>query len=113
MMLRNVTTGQVIATDVRLAERWGERLLGFLNRKHVETNEGLWFPDCAIIHTVGMQIPLDVIFVDEENRVLRALRNVARNRLFVACRKASATIELGEGALDGCDVLIGDRMTLE
>ncbi len=113
MMLRNLTTGQVIATDVRLARRWGERLIGFLNRRHVAPNEGLWFPDCAIIHTVGMQIPLDVIFVDDNNCVLRALRNVARNRLFVACRQASATIELGEGALDGCDVLAGDRITLE
>lgn len=113
MILRNITTGELIARDVRVAERWLERLVGFLNRKHIAPDEGLWFPDCGLIHTVGMQAPLDVVFVDEENRVLRALRNVERNRLFVACRRASATIELGSGALDGCDVLVGDQVTLE
>jgi hypothetical protein len=113
MMLRNITTGELIAKDVRLVLRWRERLVGFLNRKHITPDEGLWFPDCALIHTVGMQTPLDVVFVDAENRVLRALRNVARNRLFVGCRQASATIELGSGALDGCDVLIGDQVMLE
>jgi uncharacterized membrane protein (UPF0127 family) len=113
MLLRNATTGELIAKEVRLAERWRERLVGFLNRKFIHPDEGLWFPDCAIIHTMGMQAPLDVLFVDGENRVLRTLRNVAQNRLFVACRQASATIELGSGALDGCDVLVGDLVTLE
>jgi uncharacterized membrane protein (UPF0127 family) len=113
MILKNFTTGQLIATEVRIAERWHERLVGFLNRKHITPDEGLWFPDCALIHTVGMLSPLDVVFVDAENRVLRALRNVARNRLFVCCRQASATIELGCGALDGCDLLVGDQVVLE
>ncbi len=113
MILRNGTTGDLIAKEVRVAERWRERLKGFLNREHVSPDEGLWFPDCALIHTVGMLTPLDVVFVDANNRVLRALRNVAQNRLFVGCRQASATIELGSGALDGCDLLIGDEMVLE
>jgi uncharacterized membrane protein (UPF0127 family) len=113
MVLLNATTGEPIARKVRLAAHWRERLIGFLNRKYIHPDEGLWFPDCAVIHTVGMQAPLDIVFVDAENRVLRTLRNVARNRLFVACRQASATIELGSGALDGCDVLVGDLITLE
>jgi uncharacterized membrane protein (UPF0127 family) len=113
MILRNVTTGELIAREVRVAERLLERLVGFLNRRHIPPDEGLWFPDCSLIHTIGMQAPIDVVFVDEENRVLRAMRNVARNRLFVGCRRANATIELGCGALDGCDVLVGDQVTLE
>jgi uncharacterized membrane protein (UPF0127 family) len=113
MLLKNATTGGVIATDVRVAERLVERLNGFSNRVEVSPNEGLWFRRCCALHTFGMRTRLDVIFLDARNRVVRTIRNVPRNRVVHACLQASHAIELGSGALERCDVLVGDKVVLE
>ena len=111
--LCNATTGQVVATRARVADGFIDRMLGFLNRKYIDLEEALWLPRCASIHTMGMRQPIDVLFLDRENRVVRVLCNVPSNRLAVICRGASSVIELGAGALQRSDVLIGDRFSLE
>lgn len=111
--LCNVTTGQVVATRARVAEGFVDRVFGFLNRKHIDLEEALWLPRCASIHTMGMREAIDVLFLDREDRVVRVLCNVPSNRLAVFCRGATSVIELGAGALQRSDVLIGDRFSLE
>ena len=111
--LCNATTGQVVATRARLAEGFVDRVFGFLNRKHIDREEALWLPQCASIHTVGMREPIDVLFLDREDRVVRVLCNVPSNRLAVFCHGANSVIELAAGALQRSDVLIGDRFSLE
>lgn len=111
--LKNATTAQVIAENVRYADTWWERLAGFIPRGTVEPDEGLWFRDCWAIHTVGMRAHIDIIFLDAENRVMRTERNVALQRPLISCVGARSVVELGAGALDGRDVLSGDRLMLE
>jgi uncharacterized membrane protein (UPF0127 family) len=113
MRIRNATTGEIVATEVKKANGWKERMVGLIPRKRVSPREGVWFDDCFAIHTVGMQTQIDVIFLDAEQKVLRTMCKVPQNRLAVACQGAQSVIELGSGALDGCDVLIGDQFILE
>lgn len=113
MRIRNATTGEILATDVKKATGWYERMLGLIPRKHVPPSEGVWFDDCAIIHTIGMQTRIDVVFLDRENRVLRTLCAVAQNRIALTCYGAQAVVELGTGTLTQSDVLVGDRLELE
>jgi len=110
--LHNATTGEILAEDVRIAVSWWERLAGLIPRKIVAPDEGLWFRDCWAIHTLFMRTKIDVIFLDAESRVLRTFPKVRRNRLAVAWFGANEVVELGAGALDGRDVLPGDRLEL-
>lgn len=111
--LRNLTTGKIVASEVGLAKGVISRLIGLLNRSHVEPSEGLWFSSCSAIHTVGMREPIDVVFLDRSGRVVRTLCAVPPNRLAVSCSNAETTIELGAGALATSDILVGDRFVLE
>lgn len=113
MRIRNRTTGEIIATEVRKATGWFERMLGLIPHKHVPPSVGVWFDDCAIIHTIGMQTRIDIVFLDKENRVLRTLCSVSQNRLVLTCYGARTVVELGTGTLNESDVLIGDRLELE
>ena len=113
MRIRNATTGEVVATHVRRARGWYERMIGLIPRKRVEPREGLWFEDCAVIHTIGMQTEIDVVFLDKNRRVLRTACAVPQNKLLLTCRGADSVVELGSGALELCDVLIGDRFIFE
>lgn len=113
MRLRNTTTGETIAGAVQRADGVVERMVGLLNRAHIDPDEGVWFANCGTIHTIGMREPIDVVFLDRDNRVMQTLRQVPRNRLAVTCVGAYTTVELGSGALDGRDILVGDRLILE
>lgn len=111
-VLRNETTGQVLAQNVRYADTWWERLAGFIPRAVIEPDDGLWFRDCWAIHTLGMRARIDVIFLDYQGCVVRTQRNVPRHRPAIACLGASNVVELGAGALEGRDLLAGDRLAL-
>jgi uncharacterized membrane protein (UPF0127 family) len=110
--LKNATTGQVIAENVRYADSWWERLAGFIPRGQVDPDEGLWFRDCWAIHTLCMRAHIDVIFLDARGRVMRAQRSVPRQHPLISCFGARNVVELGAGALDGRDVLVGDQLEL-
>lgn len=112
MRLVNHTTGSTIAERVTVANTTWRRMLGLLFRDNVKPDEGVWFPNCSTIHLFGMRVPLDVIFLDQDARVVRTHPHVERHRI-VGCRGARSTIELGTGALSQHDVLIGDRLVLE
>jgi len=112
-VLKNATTGQIIAERVRYADTWWDRFAGFIPKREVDPDEGLWFRDCWAIHTLGMRARIDVIFLDDEGRVVRTDRAVRLNRPFIACRGARNVVELGAGALEGRDLLTGDRLELQ
>jgi uncharacterized membrane protein (UPF0127 family) len=112
-ILRNSTTGQVLASNVRYADTWWERIAGFIPHRVVAPDDGLWFRNCWAIHTLGMRAQLDVIFLDKDGCVVRADRKVAKQRPAIACVGARSVVELGAGALEGRDVLAGDRLILE
>lgn len=112
-VLRNVTTNQILATNVRYADSWWDRIAGFIPNRVVAPDDGLWFRNCWAIHTIGMRARIDVIFLDGEGRVVRADRNVRKQHPAIACIGARSVVELGAGALEGRDVLAGDCLALE
>jgi len=112
-ILKNVTTGEIIAERVRFADSWWDRLAGFIPKGVVEPDEGLWFRDCWAIHTMCMRAHIDVIFLDEKGCVMRTDREVRLNRPVIACPGARNVVELGAGALEGRDLLVGDRLELQ
>jgi uncharacterized membrane protein (UPF0127 family) len=110
--LTNETTGADIAEDVAKANTLWQRLSGLLPYKTILPSQGLWFDRCSAVHTIGMRATIDIIFLDEQRRVVRFERGVKPNRLRVGDRRANSLIELGSG-LSGRDINIGDTLTLQ
>jgi len=113
MILRNGTTGSIVADRVRLANDLVSRLAGFLARRWVGDYEGLLFPRCRMIQTFGMRAPIDVFFIDGSNRVVQHLGGVQPNRVIIGPRDACHTIELGASPGGIRDVMSGDVLMME
>jgi uncharacterized protein len=111
-LLRNARTGRIVAKRVDRLSSFLRRAMGLLGRTTVRRDEGVWIDPCGAIHTLGMHVAIDVIFVDADGRVIRAVPNVRPNRLLLTARGARAVVELGCGALDEHDLLPGDRLEL-
>jgi hypothetical protein len=111
-LLRNTTTGKIVATRIDRLSSFLHRAVGLLARTTIRPDEGVWITSCRAIHTIGMRIAIDVIFVDRDGRVIRAVHNVRPNRIALSCPGAQAVVELGGGALREVDVLPGDVLEL-
>ena len=98
MFLINATTGDVIADDVREARNPFSRMVGLLTRGSVAPSEGIWLDRCPAVHTMGMRATIDLIFLDDTNRVVSTSPNAVPNRPAFTCRGAKTVVELGAGS---------------
>lgn len=110
--LKNQATGDVVADNVVQPKGWYGRTLGLLGRNTLDASEGLWLDRCWGVHTVGMKFPIDVVFLDEEFRILSIRTNVRSGCLAVAQANANHVVELPAGTCEKFDLLCGDRMAL-
>ena len=112
-LVRNATTGRVLAWRVRRADTWIDRTVGFLPRTSIAPEEGLWFERCHAVHTIGMRTALDLVFLDKENRVVKVEPNVTPHKLVVTAKNAHTVAEFGPGFAAANPLRVGDKLEIE
>ena len=90
---RRLPVKSLLGFDVPVATTRSSRLLGLALLRRERAGEGLLIPRCRSVHTFGMRFPLDLLFLDEEGRVVSLHRSVSPGRI-VRCRAAAAVLEL-------------------
>jgi len=85
-----------------------DRLVGLLSSKGLPNDQGMYFPKCSAVHTIGMSFPIDVLFLDAESRVLKIV-TMGRWRVQVHS-KASGVLELNAGAAEYHQIKIGQKL---
>ncbi len=78
--------------DVRLASSFRARLLGLAFLAHVPPDAGLLLPHTRAVHTFGMRLAVDLLWL-RHGQLVRVDRAVPPRRL-TACRQADAVVEL-------------------
>jgi hypothetical protein len=112
-LLRDAATGRVVAGRVRRADGWLTRTLGFLPRSSIAGDEGLWFARCRAVHTLGMRVPLDVVFLDRQGRVIRIEAAVGPGRWHIGEPRADTVAEFAAGFAAAQRLAPGDALVLE
>jgi uncharacterized membrane protein (UPF0127 family) len=90
---RRVERAALLGVEVPVARKHRTRLLGLALLPRRRAGEGLLIPSCSSVHTFGMRFPLDVLFLDDEERVLEVRRRVPPGRV-LRCPGAMAVLEL-------------------
>ena len=99
-------TGRVVATAVRTADgAWGS-FKGLMLQEALPAGHGLLFRPARGVHTHFMRFPIDLVFLDESNRVVK-IREAMRPWRFDTTN-AAGVIELNAGAVRAADVRVGD-----
>lgn len=81
---------------VPIAAGLWQRTFGLLGRSRRE-ELFLLIPNCASIHTFAMRAAIDVVFLDDEHRIVAIREAVAPWRVCIGPRSARATLELPSG----------------
>jgi uncharacterized membrane protein (UPF0127 family) len=92
-----------------VADRFWPRFRGLQLRPRLEADEGLLLRPCGSVHTFFMRFPIDVVFLDDDLRVL-SVRPGVRPWRAAAHRGAKAVLELPEGAAAAAGLLPGVRL---
>ena len=108
-IVRNKTRGVSLARRLRLAGRSSERRKGLLGVSEMNADEGLWIAPCEAVHTFGMKMPIDVIFLDRDYVVKRIRHALAPNRVSV-CLSSSSVIELAAGRIAWSGTQLDDQL---
>jgi hypothetical protein len=94
----NVTRGTVLAARLEAAQTSATRRKGLLGREGLSPGEGLWIAPCESVHTFFMRFPIDLIYLDRENRVRKVRSGVGPWRVS-ACLTAHSVLELPLGTI--------------
>jgi len=109
----NVTKVVLIAQQAELAVSLCQRLQGLLGRTGLSSNEALILKPCTSIHTFFMRFPIDVLFVDRNMRVIKAIQNIPPNRLSPIVWASSMAIELPAGKIGSTNTQLGDLIEMK
>ena len=112
MVLVNATKNTVVCDRAHFASSVLKRMVGLLNRKAFAEGEGLLIDRCYGIHTIGMRFPIDVLFLDKELRVMRAVSALPPFRICIV-RQAVYVLELPVGAITHSRTAMGDQIQMK
>lgn len=108
----NQTRGTVVATQVEMATSFWARGKGLIGRKSLPDGFGLVIRPCGSIHMFFMSIPLDVLHVDKEGRVLKVLAGIKPWHLGPIVPRGKWVVELPRGAAGRSGTQAGDVIAL-
>ncbi len=106
----NGDSNEMIASRVFAADNFLQRLFGLLFKNPLKDGEALLIRDCRSIHTIGMRYSIDIVFIDENGKVISTLKDIPPWRFTPYIREARSVIEFRSGSLKGETLNAGDRI---
>jgi uncharacterized membrane protein (UPF0127 family) len=112
MKIINKTKNTVLAEDAVAADTVFSRLKGLLGRKAFIKGEALIITPCNSIHTFFMRFPIDVLFVDKNNKIVKVLAQLSPFRFSKLYWKSKTVVELPSGKINSTQTQYGDSLQL-
>jgi uncharacterized membrane protein (UPF0127 family) len=109
-VIENSTRAAPVARRVEVARGMLRRGLGLMGRRGWPSSDGMVLTGCNSIHTFFMRMPIDVVYLDRESRVLRADGAMPPWRLGPIVWKAKTIVELPTGTIERSGTKPGDLL---
>lgn len=95
-MVKTLVYDSEIIDEIFIADSFVKRFLGFMFRKkpHYET---ILIKPCNSIHTFFMKFPIDVLFVNEDMKVVKKIEDLKPGKIIMPQKKAKMVIEGSAG----------------
>lgn len=107
----NQTKNTVVADDLRVARSMWARFWGLMGRRELPEGQGLLIDPCSSIHMFFMRFPLDVIFLDNDGRVIKVVEQIKPWRMAMGGGGKKA-LEIAAGAAARAQVEAGDELAI-
>jgi uncharacterized protein len=108
-MTVSISSGDSIE-HVSLANTPWLRLRGLLGRPQLAAEQGLLITPCNGVHSFAMKYPLDIVFLDSNNSVIKLTRGLKPWRA-TSCLGAAKVLELSAGVIEKKNINQGDSLS--
>jgi uncharacterized membrane protein (UPF0127 family) len=109
LQVTNPSRSTVLATSLEVADSGPKRNKGLLGREGLAQGEGLWIVPCESVHTFFMRFPIDLVYLDRNNKIKKVRSAVGPWRLS-ACLSAHSILELPAGTIRATQTQRGDSL---
>ena len=111
----NCTRRQYLATRLTVAETHWTRFIGLIGQTAATfpQGRGLWIVPSRGVHTVGMRIPIDVVYLTDDNVVLHLEYGLRPWRFAPIRMQAASVLELPEDTVRSTGTTIGDELEID
>jgi len=96
--------------QIILADTFWKRFIGLLSHKGPLVNKGLHLIPCNSIHMFFIWHPIDVVFLDKSNRVVKTVSYLKPWRVIFPVKSAYSTLELPVGTVKVEKIRVGDTI---
>lgn len=111
--LVNLYKESLLLDNVEIADSFFSRLRGLLGRTELKEGQGLIIKPCNSIHTFGMKFPIDVAFVDQNNKVIKIMENTAKAKVSPIVKNSKYVIEARSGEFQAKNLQVGDLVEVK
>ncbi|HYE67362.1 MAG TPA: DUF192 domain-containing protein [Anaerovoracaceae bacterium] len=111
ILLKN--SHEIIANDVKIADTFFSRLVGWIGKKQIIEEEALLIIPCSGVHTFGMKVPIDVVFLDSNNTVIKTVSKLKPNRITSQHANAAKVLELKAENIEKYGIKNGDTIEVK
>jgi uncharacterized membrane protein (UPF0127 family) len=103
----------VLADRLLVPKTFVGRGVGLMFRRFLEPGAGMWIAPCNGIHMFFMRFPIDALFLDKQQRVVRVYGRLGRWRVVPLVFRAHSVVELPAGTVEGLDLPAGEPLRVE
>lgn len=112
-VVMNRSRNVILADHVEVAATFWQRGRGLIGRRRLPDGFGLVIRPCSCIHMLGVLLPLDVLHVDGESRVIRILPDLKPWRVGPYVLRSNWVLELPAGTVARTATQVGDLIAIE
>ncbi len=109
----NRARGVTLVERGKIAATAWERLKGLLGRASLARGDGLLLQGEQAIHTMGMKIAIDVLFLDKRARVVRIVHSMPPARVTPFVFQSANVLELPAGLAKETGTQLGDEIEIQ
>lgn len=113
-MLRidNLTRNTTLIEQGRVADNFLTKFRGLMGVRQLPQGSGLLITGCNSVHTHFMRIPIDVLYIDKEDRVVDIDARMATWRIGRTRKAASYVVEVPSGTAEQTGCTVGDQLLI-
>jgi uncharacterized protein len=108
----NQTRETFLSLSVTAADTIFARLRGFIGRLRLGYDEGIWLVPSRGVHTLGVFVPLDLIYLDENYRVIHLVEYFPTFRIAPLRTQAESVLELPTHTIYSSQTQPGDQLVI-
>jgi len=108
----NQTRESFLSLSITAADTPLARLRGLIGRLSLKSDEGIWVVPSSGIHTLGVLVPLDLIYLDDKHRVIHLVEHFPTFRIAPLRPRASSVLELAAHTIYSTQTQIGDQLLI-